>query len=281
MPGGEGDPGEHFAGILCQPRIVAAFLGGQGVIQHRNHQLGIPLQTDDGELAQGHIEPPVIPVQHQRLVKEFLDEIRQLDNGGVIAFMAFPDLGTQDHGVQHFHHGNGSVGEHPGDAVHAAENGVAAENVGPAVLAAEDGTLGKYGQAVKGGGMDGTCDGICMDLVVEGHIDAIMVPVEGHGLHESLIRLEKCTSWVEISVDVSSLVLSTRIEPSNRNIKAYIEAKYGFKVADLYLAQVRGKLGIKAHEGYNKKEVTTRKVTICPEYKEAAIMDALEYFGCI
>lgn len=68
---------------------------------------------------------------------------------------------------------------------------------------------------------------------------------------------------------------------SNRNIKAYIEAKYGFKVADLYLAQVRGKLGIKAHEGYNKKEVTTRKVTICPEYKEAAIMDALEYFGCI
>lgn len=93
--------------------------------------------------------------------------------------------------------------------------------------------------------------------------------------------MEKCKCRIAISVDVSNLELRPKAYLSNRNIKAYIEEKYGFKVADLYLAQIRGKLGIKAHEGYNKKEVTTRKVTICPAYKEAAIMDALEYFGCI
>ena len=42
----EGDPAEHFAGILTAAGIVAAFLGGNGVIQHRNDQLGFPLQTD-------------------------------------------------------------------------------------------------------------------------------------------------------------------------------------------------------------------------------------------
>lgn len=69
--------------------------------------------------------------------------------------------------------------------------------------------------------------------------------------------------------------------PGNKHIKEYIEEKYGFKVHDQYIAQVRGKLGIKAHEGYNKTEVHTRKVTICPEHKEVAIMDALKHFGFI
>lgn len=71
------------------------------------------------------------------------------------------------------------------------------------------------------------------------------------------------------------------MDGSNASIKAYVEEKYGFKVHDSYIAQVRDKLGIKAHEGYNKKEVHTRKVTICPEHKEAAIVDALEHFGFI
>ena len=108
-----------------------------------------------------------------------------------------------------------------------------------------------------------------------------MAAVESYRFHECLVRLEKCRCRIEITVDVSNLVLEPGLEMSNRNIKAYIEDKYGFKVHDQYIAQIRGKLGLKYHEGYNRTEVHTRKITICPEYKEAAIMDALEYFGCI
>ena len=93
--------------------------------------------------------------------------------------------------------------------------------------------------------------------------------------------MEKSKHRIMLSVDVSNLELRPKAYLSNRNIKAYVEEKYGFKVHDQYIAQIRGKLGIKYHEGYNKTEVHTRKVTICPEYKEAAIMDALKYFGSI
>ena len=50
LPGGEWDPGEHLAGIFRKTGIVAALLGRNGVFQNRNHQLGIPFQTNDGKL---------------------------------------------------------------------------------------------------------------------------------------------------------------------------------------------------------------------------------------
>ena len=84
-----------------------------------------------------------------------------------------------------------------------------------------------------------------------------------------------------LSVDVSNLQLRPKAYLSNCNIKAYVEEKYGFKVHDQYIAQIRGRMAIEYHGGYNKTEVHTRKITICLEYKEATIMEALKYFGCI
>ena len=104
LPGGEGDPGEHLAGIFRKAWIVAAFLGGDGVIQNRYDQLGIPLQPDDGKLAQSHIEPAVIPTQSRRFVEHLLNEVRNLNHGAFLAFVPFPDFGTQNHGIQNFHH---------------------------------------------------------------------------------------------------------------------------------------------------------------------------------
>ena len=46
----EGDLGEQLAGILRKARTVTAILGGNAVIQHRNYQLRIPFQPDNGEL---------------------------------------------------------------------------------------------------------------------------------------------------------------------------------------------------------------------------------------
>lgn len=86
-------------------------------------------------------------------------------------------------GVSDLHHRNGTVGMNTGDAVIAAQDGVAAENVRTAVFAAEDGPFGEYRKAIKRRGVDGTGDSVGQNLIVESHIDAVMVPVEGHGLH--------------------------------------------------------------------------------------------------
>ena len=65
-PGGkltyrEGNLGEQLAGVFGAAGIVAAFLGGYAVIQHWDDNLGIPLQSDDRELPQGHKQPPPVP----------------------------------------------------------------------------------------------------------------------------------------------------------------------------------------------------------------------------
>lgn len=93
-------------------------------------------------------------------------------------------------GVSDLNHGDGAVGVHAGDAVSTANVGIAAENVSPAVFAAEDGPFGKYRQTVECGGVDGTGDGVCLNLVVEGHIDTIVVAIKCHRLY-IYIRIEK------------------------------------------------------------------------------------------
>lgn len=70
-------------------------------------------------------------------------------------------------------------------------------------------------------------------------------------------------------------------KPNNDDIKAYIEEKYGFKVHSAYIGQVKGKLGIREHENYHDSHTSTRRPTICPPEKEAAIVDALKHFGYI
>ena len=68
---------------------------------------------------------------------------------------------------------------------------------------------------------------------------------------------------------------------TNPIIQAYIKEKYGFYVHSLYIVQMRDKLGIKLHESANKVKQPKRKVSICPDYKEAAIMDAFQYYKII
>ena len=86
-------------------------------------------------------------------------------------------------GVSDLHHGGGAVGGVDGTAVGGSQTGVGGEDVGPAVLAAEDGPLGEDGEAAEGGGHGGAGHGVGQDLIVEGHIDAVVVAVKGHGLH--------------------------------------------------------------------------------------------------
>ena len=53
------------------------------------------------------------------------------------------------------------------------------------------------------------------------------------------------------------------------------------RVTNLYIAQVKRKCGIIERENYNKSKSEVAKQTQCPEDKEMAIRDALEYFGMV
>ena len=102
--GGEGDPGEHFAGVFRSGAGgVAAFFGGYGVIQHRHDELGVPLQADDGELPQCHIEPPLGGVHHQVAFEEALDRTGDLDEAAFLRLAGIRHPGAEDHGIQHLH----------------------------------------------------------------------------------------------------------------------------------------------------------------------------------
>ena len=94
-------------------------------------------------------------------------------------------------------------------------------------------------------------------------------------------RVGKTPQYIALSVNIEDLRNGTGFVATNPDIQAYIKQKYGFYVHSLYIAQIRDKLGIKIHEGNNKVAQTKRKVSICPEYKEAAIIDALKHFGFI
>ena len=69
--------------------------------------------------------------------------------------------------------------------------------------------------------------------------------------------------------------------PTNEDICSFVEENYGFNVHSAYIGQVREKLGIREHENYHDSHTSPRKPTVCPEEKEAAILDALKHFGLI
>ena len=86
-------------------------------------------------------------------------------------------------GVSDFYHGGGAVGVDGSQTVGFAQAGVGSENMGAAVLAAENGPLAEYRQTVEGGRPVGANHRIGQDPVVEGDVDAVVIPVKGHRLY--------------------------------------------------------------------------------------------------
>ena len=64
-------------------------------------------------------------------------------------------------------------------------------------------------------------------------------------------------------------------------IKERVLEKTGLKVSSLYIAQVKQKHGIIERENYNKPKSENARQPQCPPEKEAAITEALKYFGMI
>ena len=64
-------------------------------------------------------------------------------------------------------------------------------------------------------------------------------------------------------------------------IKAYVLEHSGLKVSTLYIAQIKQKYGIIERECYNKPKSEDAKQPQCPPDKEAAIVEALKFYGLI
>ena len=81
------------------------------------------------------------------------------------------------------HNGGRQVREQGGGAVKSAQAGAAAVDMCPAVFAAENGPFGENSETVQRSGAGIAHHGISQYPVVEGQVDAVMVPVEGYGLY--------------------------------------------------------------------------------------------------
>lgn len=57
--------------------------------------------------------------------------------------------------------------------------------------------------------------------------------------------------------------------------------KFGLKVSNLYISQVKRKCGIEVGENYNLPKSEDSRQPQCPMEKEKAIRDALEHFGMV
>lgn len=127
-------------------------------------------------------------------------------------------------------------------------------------------------------------------LVVAGDLQKVAVRV-GH------IKVVVWTAHVETVVLLSKLKVDHHIEIELKmdeldltaaeskatydEIKAYVLNKYGLKVSQLYIAQIKRKCGIIERKNYNVSKKEDAKVPQCPPEKEAAIMDALKHFQMI
>ena len=64
-------------------------------------------------------------------------------------------------------------------------------------------------------------------------------------------------------------------------IKERVLEQTGLKVSSLYISQVKRKCGLEVGQNYNLSKKENAKQPQCPPEKEAAIMEALKYFGMI
>lgn len=115
------------------------------------------------------------------------------------------------------------------------------------------------------------------------HIQPVdMFPHTNH--IETVVLLSKLNTkqHIEVELNLDELDLTAAESKATYDeIKAYVLNKYGLKVSQLYIAQIKRKCGIIERKNYNVSKKEDAKVPQCPPEKEAAIMDALKHFQMI
>ena len=102
-------------------------------------------------------------------------------------------------GVNSLHHGGGEIGEEGGGAVEPAQAGIAAVDMCPAVFPAKHRPFAEYGQTLQRRGAVAARHRIGQDPVVEGQVDAVVIPVKGHRFHVDVGIDQLCTADLDVS----------------------------------------------------------------------------------
>lgn len=110
------------------------------------------------------------------------------------------------------------------------------------------------------------------------------LPLETGTTLETVVLLSKLNTkqHIEVELNLDELDLTAaESKATYEEIKEYVLEHTGLKVSHLYIAQVKQKYGIIERENYNKPKSENSKQPKCPPEKEAAITEALKYFGMI
>ena len=110
----------------------------------------------------------------------------------------------------------------------------------------------------------------------------------GNTVETCCLLVRKCANddeMVSIKVDLEGIQLNQceykpEEKPTYGNIKKWIKEKYGFNVTNLYIGQIKAKVGMEKRKNYNIGSGEGR-VSTCPQEKEETIIEAFKYFRLI
>lgn len=132
--------------------------------------------------------------------------------------------------------------------------------------------------------------GVDMSLFLFGNTDDHydIYRISSRGVETCVLLVKESISdddMVSIKVDLEGISLDQgKYDPPEKptygNIRKWVKEKYGFSVSTLYIAQVKGKAGIKERQNYNIGTGKGKELS-CPPEKEAAIMEAFRHFRLI
>lgn len=158
------------------------------------------------------------------------------------------------------------------------------------------------------------CDAVCLDTILKMRPERVVyVSCDSATLARDLryladggyvVERGKCCDMFPGTVHVETVVLLSKGEVDSKKVRVEFsledmdmsgfqnDATYsqikervlqqtGLKVSSLYIAQIKQKHGIIERENYNKPKSENTRQPKCPPEKEAAITEALKYFGMI
>ena len=109
-----------------------------------------------------------------------------------------------------------------------------------------------------------------------------MFPRTSHVETVMLLCQQKPDDHIYVELDLDELdATSAETKATYQEIKEYVLKHRGLNVSNLYISQVKRKLGLEVGESYNKPKSQDTRIPVCPPNKESAIIDALKHFNMV
>ena len=109
-----------------------------------------------------------------------------------------------------------------------------------------------------------------------------MFPRTAHVETVMLLCQQKPDDHIYVELDLDELdATSVETKATYQEIKEYVLKHRGLNVSNLYISQVKRKLGLEVGKSYNKPKSHDARIPVCPPNKESAIIDALKHFNMV